>query len=116
MVDFASTQAWAKGEALSTNRESQTKAAAAKPLNASPPPTTNGMDRLYRQLAEIHAITAMQLAECACWRQSDPTPSLVQAGIGWQRPTMMPSVTRLAPSSPTNFSSQAPLWCWRIEP
>jgi hypothetical protein len=38
--------------------------AVTKALNASPPPTANGVDKLYHQLKEIHIIAAMQLAEC----------------------------------------------------
>jgi hypothetical protein len=53
------------------------------PLNASPPPTTNGVDWMYCQLAEIHAIAVVQLAECTYWDQSDPTCSPVWAGTGW---------------------------------
>jgi hypothetical protein len=80
MVDFTATQAWAKVAAPSDNHKgSRPKAAMAKPPNASPPPTIDGMDRLYRQLAEIHAIAAVQLAECTRWRWSDPTSSLVHA-------------------------------------
>jgi hypothetical protein len=52
---------------------------AVKALNASHLPTTDGVDKLYRQLVEIHAITAAQLAECPCWHRSDSTPSLVRA-------------------------------------
>jgi hypothetical protein len=37
---------------------------------------------MYRQLAEIHAITTVQLAECARWCQPNPTPSLVRARTG----------------------------------
>jgi hypothetical protein len=35
----------------------------AKASNASYPPTSDGVDKLYRQLVEIHAITDTQLAE-----------------------------------------------------
>jgi hypothetical protein len=38
-----------------------------QPLNASPPLTANGVDKIYRQLAKIHAIATAQLAECAYW-------------------------------------------------
>jgi hypothetical protein len=66
MVDFASTHDWAKEAAASTNRErGQTKAATAEPINTSSPSTTDEVDRLYRQLAEIHAIAASQLVKCA---------------------------------------------------
>jgi hypothetical protein len=80
MVDLATAQAQAKGAALSANcEEGQTKDAVAKPLNAPLPPSADGVDMLYHQLAEIHAITATQLVECARWRPSDPTSSPVHA-------------------------------------
>jgi hypothetical protein len=48
-----------QGVAPSTSREgSQVGVITVEPLNASSPPTTNGVDRLYCQLAEIHTITA----------------------------------------------------------
>jgi hypothetical protein len=52
----------------------------AKPMAFLPVPTTNEVDRLYRQLTEIHTIDATQLAECARarWCHSYSTPSLVQ--------------------------------------
>jgi hypothetical protein len=72
MVDFAATQARAKGATLSTNLgERQTRAAATKTMSALPSPTADGVDMMYHQLAEIHAIVIAQLAECACWHQSD---------------------------------------------
>jgi hypothetical protein len=37
---------------------------------------------MYHQQAEIHAITATQMAECAHWRHYDSTPGLVWAGTG----------------------------------
>jgi hypothetical protein len=46
----------------------------AKALNTSPPPTIDGVDKLYHQLAEIHTIATAQLAECARSRCSDSTP------------------------------------------
>jgi hypothetical protein len=68
MVDFASTHARAMGVAPYANHEGgQTKATVAKPPNSSPPPTADGVDRLYHQLAEIHTITTTQLMECAHW-------------------------------------------------
>jgi hypothetical protein len=82
----------------------QTEAMTAKPLSASPPLTANRVDRMYRQLAKIHAITTAQLAECVRWRWSDSAPGLVQARTGRQRPTTTPFTTRLAPSPPTDFS------------
>jgi aminoglycoside phosphotransferase (APT) family kinase protein len=70
MMDFASTQAQAKEVAPS----------AAKPPSTSPPLTADGVDKMYHQLAEIHAIPTAQLAECAHWCWSDSTPSPVWAG------------------------------------
>jgi hypothetical protein len=60
----------------------QTEVIAAKLLSASPQLTTDGADKMYHQLAEIHAIAAVQLAECTHRRQSDPTTSLVHVGAG----------------------------------
>jgi hypothetical protein len=111
MMDFTSTQARAKEVAPPASREEgQTEAAAAKPLSASPPLTFDGVGKMYRQLAKIHAIAAAQLAECTHWCRSNPVSSLVQDGVGRQRQAAMPSTTVLALSPPTNFSSQAPLW------
>jgi hypothetical protein len=58
MVDFASTHVSGEG--------CQAKHVVAKPLSASPKLTTNGVDKMYCQLAEIHAIATMQLVECTC--------------------------------------------------
>jgi hypothetical protein len=119
LVDFAATQARTKGAAPSANREgAPTEAATAKPPNASPPPTANGVDRLYRQLMEIHAMTTVQLVECTYWCQFDPTSSPVHAGASRQRPIMEPSVAGMAPPPLTYFSPQAPQWQWgqRVEP
>jgi hypothetical protein len=59
MVDFASTQARAKGVAPSNSHVGgQTKATAVKPPNTSPPLITDWVDKMYRQLVEIHTITA----------------------------------------------------------
>jgi hypothetical protein len=38
-------------------RASQVMASTVTPLNPLPPPSSDGVDRLYRQLAKIHAIT-----------------------------------------------------------
>jgi hypothetical protein len=82
----------------------------AMPLSTSPPFIIDGVDKMYYQLVEIHTITTMQLAECAhrCW--SDSTSSLVRAGTGRQKLIATPSMARLAPSCPTDFLSQTPLW------
>jgi hypothetical protein len=58
----------------------QTKAATAKLLNTSPLLTFDGVDKMYCQLAKIHAIAVVQLAECARWRQSNPATSPIWAG------------------------------------
>jgi hypothetical protein len=51
------------------NREGhQGEAAVTKPLSASPPLTTDGVDKMYHQPVKIHAIAAMQRARCTCWR------------------------------------------------
>jgi hypothetical protein len=55
----------------------QTEAAVATTLNMLLPPSTDGVDRMYRQLADIHAIATASLAECAHWHRSDPTSSPV---------------------------------------
>jgi hypothetical protein len=61
MVDFASTQVQAKEVAPQARRKGvHAEAAAAKPLNASPPLTADGVDKMYRYLVEIHAIAATQ--------------------------------------------------------
>jgi hypothetical protein len=95
MIDYAPVRAQSKGEAPTASHEGGQ--AAAKALNASPPPTTDRVDKMYHQLAEIHAITATQLMECTCWHCSDSTPSLVCVRTGRQRPDETPSVTRMVP-------------------
>jgi gamma-glutamylcysteine synthetase len=70
MVDFTATQAQAK------------RATTVKILSALPPPTADGVDRMYCQLTEIHTIIAVHLAECACWHQSNPTSCPVRARTG----------------------------------
>jgi hypothetical protein len=55
MVDFTSTQAQAKKVAPPASREGgQMEATAAKPLSVSPSLTTDRVDKMYHQLAEIH--------------------------------------------------------------
>jgi hypothetical protein len=67
MMDFASTQAQAKEVApLASYEEGQAEATMAEPLSASPPLTTNWVDKMSHQLVEIRAISTAQLAECAC--------------------------------------------------
>jgi hypothetical protein len=68
------------------------------------------MDRLHHQLVEIHTIAAMQLAECARWRQSNPTPNMAHVGAGWRGPIVVPSTAKMAPPPSIDFSPQASLW------
>jgi hypothetical protein len=104
MVEFASAQAQAEEVAApASHKGGHAEAAAAKPLSTSPLLTTDGVDKMYRQLAEIHTVAAMQLPECAHWRRSDSTFSSVWAGFDRLRPIVMPSTIRLAPSPPTDF-------------
>jgi hypothetical protein len=87
-MDFTSTQARAKEVAPPPSREGgQMEFTAAKPLSASPSLTADVVDKMYHQLAEIHAITAAQLAECARRHQFEPISSPVQAGADRQRPS-----------------------------
>jgi hypothetical protein len=69
MIDYAPTQARSKG-VISTPScgWGQVEVVVAKAPSASPLSTADRVDKLYRQLAEIHATTAVQLVECACWR------------------------------------------------
>jgi hypothetical protein len=118
MVDLAATQLQAKGAAPSASCEGgQIEAAVAKPLNGLPPPFANGVHRLYHQLVETHVIIATQLAECAHWHQSNPTPNTAYARASWRGPTTVPSVTKMAPTPPTDFSPHASLsqWGQRVE-
>jgi hypothetical protein len=65
MMDFASTPTHPKGVALTASREEgHTDVIAARSPKDSPPPTADGVDMIYHQLVEIHAIAAVQLAEC----------------------------------------------------
>jgi hypothetical protein len=78
MVDFTATQSWAKAAAPSANHGGgQTEATTIKTLSALPSPTVDGVDKMYRQLVEIHTIATTQLEECARCCRSDPTSSLV---------------------------------------
>jgi hypothetical protein len=63
MVGFTSTQARAKEAAPSARCEGgQDEDVATKPLSASTPLTAHQVDKMYHQLAEIHAIATAQLA------------------------------------------------------
>jgi hypothetical protein len=66
MMDYAPDRAQSKGVISTPSHPScrwgQAEATVVKASSASPPPTTNRVDKLYRQLAEIHAIATTQLA------------------------------------------------------
>jgi hypothetical protein len=74
MVDLVTTRAQAKGvtpaishdggQHLTFARASQNVVMAATLLDTLPPPSTDGMDRLYHQLGEILAIIMALQAEC----------------------------------------------------
>jgi hypothetical protein len=66
MIDYAPTQARSKG-VISTPScgWGQAEATVTRAPSASPLPTADGVDKLYCELMEIHAIAAAQLAECA---------------------------------------------------
>jgi hypothetical protein len=110
MIDYAPTRAWSKGVIPTPSCGwGQAEDAVAKAPSTSSPPTGDGVDKLYHKLAEIHAITAMQLVECARWHHFESTPSPVRAGTSQQGPAKTPSMTRAAPLPPTDFSPQASL-------
>jgi hypothetical protein len=84
MMDFASSPARAKGAAPAASREEgRAQAVVARPPKASPPPTVDGVDKMYHQLAEIHTIADAQLAECARWCQSSPTHDAAHTSADW---------------------------------
>jgi hypothetical protein len=65
MLDFTSTQTQAKDlTPLVCQGKARTKVVAAQSPSASPPLTVDGVNRMYRQLAQIHAIPTAQLVEC----------------------------------------------------
>jgi hypothetical protein len=113
MVDFTSTQAQSKELAPPVRRGvGQVRAVGAISPSMPPPLTTNRVDRMYIQLAEIHFIAVAQLAECGHWHQTDSTPRSVRVGMSRPRPGVAPSAITLAPSPYVDFMSQAPLWPW----
>jgi hypothetical protein len=65
MVDFTATQIQAKGGAPTASHEGGgTKAVVAMPPNVIPLPFDSRVHGLYHQLARIHTIAVVQLAEC----------------------------------------------------
>jgi hypothetical protein len=81
MVDLTKTQARARAVATAINREgvpcptftraSQNMAAAAALLHTLPTPSTNRVDKVYRQLKDILGIVAMQQAESSLQRRAE---------------------------------------------
>jgi hypothetical protein len=113
MLNFTSTQALAKELSPPVRRrEARVEATEGNSTSTSPPLTANGLERMYHQLAEIHAIAAAQLVECARWRRSDSTRRLVRLGASHPRPDQPPSRMRPASSPLSDLSSQAPPWQW----
>jgi hypothetical protein len=108
MIDYAPIQARGKREALTANRGGGQ--AMAKALSASPPPIVDGVDKMYHQLVEIHAIVGAQLPECTRWHRSDQTPRSIWAGVEWWGPDVAPSATQTAPLPRADFSPQVSLW------
>jgi hypothetical protein len=80
------------------------------PLKASPSSTADGLDKMYYQLAEFNSIAAVELAQWAHWHRSDPTMNMARVGVGWQGPTVEPSMTRMTTLPLTYFSPHALLW------
>jgi hypothetical protein len=76
-----------------------------KSASTSAPLTADGVDRMYHQLVEIHAIIAAQLAECARWHRTNSTPGSARARTSWPSSDAMPSAIRLTPSLPTKILS-----------
>jgi hypothetical protein len=78
-VDLAGTRAQAKGVALAVSHEGgqcpaftragQNVATVVMLLGTLPPPSTDGVDRLYHQLGEILSISAVWQVECTRWRR-----------------------------------------------
>jgi hypothetical protein len=83
MMDYVPTRARSKGVVCTPTRGwGQAEATLAMALSVSPPPIADGVDKLYHQVAEIHAIATAQLPECAHWRHSDSDPSPIWVGTG----------------------------------
>jgi hypothetical protein len=104
-MDYAAIEA--QPEVVSSTHHCQwdpAEATVAMTMSLSPPPTADKVDRLYRQLVEIHTIVVAQLVECARWRRSTPAPSLVWASTGRQGADMMLFMIRTVPPPLTNFS------------
>jgi hypothetical protein len=110
VMNYATTQAQPKGvSSMPHRRWGLAEATLAKAMSFSPPPTVDEVDKLYRQLEEIHTIGTMQLAECPCSRRSAPAPSPVQARTGRLGPDAMLSVIRMA--RPTGSINKSVVWC-----
>jgi hypothetical protein len=119
MMDFTSMQGRAKGGSpIACHKEGHAEVTVARPLKASPPPTIDGVDKMYQQQVEIDAIPATQLAECVLWHRSNNTSNAAHAGAGWQGHAVEPSTTRTTLPPLTDFSPQASLWRQgpRVEP
>jgi hypothetical protein len=93
MMDYTSTQARTKGVAPTTNHEkSHTEAVLARSSKALPPPSADRVDKMYLQLAEIHAVAIVvaQLAKCVCWHLTRPLTWCMPAQVGEGPPRSPP--------------------------
>jgi hypothetical protein len=67
MMDYAPDRVRSKGVVSTPScgwGQAEAEAVVAKAPSTSPLPTADEVDKLYHQLAEIHAIAIAQLAEC----------------------------------------------------
>jgi hypothetical protein len=72
--------------------------------------STHSGPLLYRQLVEIHIIATTQLAECARWCWSNPTPNMAYVGASLRGPAAVPFATKMVPPPSIDFSPEASLW------
>jgi hypothetical protein len=81
-----------RGQRSTFAQASQSVAAAATLWDTLPPPSADGVNRLYHQLGEILAITTAQQAECTHWCRADKgsTLSLARSMAYWRRPPWTP--------------------------
>jgi hypothetical protein len=105
MVDLTATQARAttsreRGQCPAFTRASQNVATAAMLLDTLPPPSTDRVDGLHRQLGEIITIATTQLEECArwCWTRDSPS-SVDRSRADWRKATVEPSTVGAVCSS-----------------
>jgi hypothetical protein len=78
MADLAATRVQAKEADPSANYKGvANKGCSSHAPKCATPPPTDGLDRLYHQLAEIHTISTVQMGWIGCttnWQKSTPSP------------------------------------------